>query len=66
MVRVYKNSLMEIFIKEGIKKENHMALVNITGAMEATSKEILRKESEMAMEFGKRGKENLINTKVSI
>ena len=42
-----------------------MVSVSITGVMEVTSKVILRKDCETAMEFGKKIKESPINTRAS-
>ena len=66
MVKVYKNSQMETFIKDFMFKVNHQDSVSITGQMEATLKEHLRWVYVVVMEYGKKDQEIVTNMKENI
>lgn len=66
MEKASKNSLMEIFIKEIIKKVSLLGLESTIGQTEVILKVLLRKVFEVEMEYGNVPKEILTNMKESM
>jgi prophage DNA circulation protein len=66
MVRVLKNSQMGILTKVTTKMVSHLAMVNITGPLEAFSKAILKMGYEMETDFGNEALVILTNMRESM
>lgn len=66
MVKVYKNSQMETYIKVSMYKENHQDLDNIIGRMEVILKVRLRWVYDVVMEYGRKDLEIVTNMRDNI
>ena len=66
MGKELKNLQMEIFIKVSIQEENLMVMENTIGEIAAILKVHLKMDWDKAMDYGKKGQKQVINTKESI